>query len=127
MTLEIDRPSRIDRTMALLSGLSVLALLDALFNYFWQGNGIHGTEGALLVVISTLLMAIAGWIIAARWLHGGLRLLFEILIFLDLLGTGLAAYFLNAWILLALDLIALIVFLVHVFRRRPTVVAATSG
>ena len=28
--------------------LSALALLDAIFNYFWTGNGIHGTEGPRL-------------------------------------------------------------------------------
>jgi hypothetical protein len=112
--------------MAVLTGLAVLALLDSLFNYVWQGNGIHGTEGALLVVISTLLLAIAGWIVAARWARGWVRLVLEILIFLDLLGTGAAAYFLNAWILLALDLLALVVFLVHIFWR-PAPAVATPG
>lgn len=112
--------------MVLLTGLAVLALLDSLFNYVWQGNGIHGTEGALLVVISTLLLAIGGWLVAARWVHGWIRLALDILIFLDLIGTGVAAYFLNAWILLALDVIALLVFLLHVFWR-PAPTVATPG
>ena len=118
---------RAEGPMVLVTALAVLALLDSLFNYVWQGNGIHGTEGALLVIISTLLLAIAGWLVAARWVHGWLRLILEILIFLDLIGTGVAAYFLNAWILVALDVIALLVFLFHVLRRRPATVVATSG
>jgi quinoprotein glucose dehydrogenase len=118
---------RAEGPMVLVTALAVLALLDSLFNYVWQGNGIHGTEGALLVIISTLLLAIAGWLVAARWVHGGVRLVLEILIFLDLIGTGVAAYFLNAWILVALDVIALLVFLFHVLRRRPATVVATSG
>ena len=126
MTIDAQARPRAAGPMVILTGLAVLALLDALFNYVWQANGIHGTEGALLVVISTLLMAIAGWLVAARWLHGWPRLVFEILIFLDLLGTGAAAYFLNAWILLALDIVAFIAFLFHIFRRRLPVVA-TSG
>jgi hypothetical protein len=112
--------------MTLVTALAVLALLDSLFNYVWQGNGIHGTEGALLVVISTFLMAVAGWIVAARWTHGWINLVLEILIFLDLLGTGAAAYFLNTWILLALDALALIAFLFHVFWR-PAPAVATTG
>jgi hypothetical protein len=131
MTLDTKPRTRFlssaDGPMVILTALAVLAFLDSLFNYFWQGNGIHGTEGALLVVISTLLLAIGGWLVAARWAWGWVRLVLEILIFLDLIGTGVAAYFLNTWILVALDVIALLVFLFHLFRRRPTPVAATSG
>lgn len=113
--------------MTVLTALALLALLDSLFNYVWQSNGIHGTEGALLVVISTLLMAIAGAVVAARWASGWLRVVLEILIFLDLLGTGVAAYFLNAWILVGLDVLALVAFLIHVFRPAVRVPAASAG
>ena len=40
-----------------LLAASVAALAVALFNFFWSGNGIHSTGGALLVVISSALMA----------------------------------------------------------------------
>jgi len=90
---------------------SVLGFLDAVFNYFWTGNGIHGSEGALLVVASTLLMAIAGWLIGARVVHGWLRTLLAVLLALDFIGTGLAAYLLEAWILLGLDVLAAIAWL----------------
>lgn len=90
---------------------SVLGFLDAVFNYFWTGNGIHGTEGALLVVVSTLLMAVAAVLISRRVVHGWLRTLFAVLLALDFVGTGLAAYLLEAWILLGLDVLAAIAWL----------------
>ena len=91
--------------------LSVLGFLDAIFNYFWTGNGIHGSEGALLVVASTLLMAVAAALIGFGLVRGWLRALLTVLLVLDFLGTGAAAYFLEAWILLGLDVIAAIVWL----------------
>ena len=90
---------------------SVLGFLDAIFNYFWTGNGIHGSEGALLVVASTLLMAVAAALIGLGLVRGWLRALLTVLLVLDFVGTGAAAYFLEAWILLGLDVIAAIVWL----------------
>lgn len=108
-----------DPAMSAVGILSLLALLDSLFNYVWSGNGIHGTEGALLVVVSTFLMLAAAALIAGRWVHGGLRSLFEVLIALDFTGTFFAAWLLEAWILVALVLVAALVWLVHMFRRSP--------
>ena len=99
--------------------LSVLALIDSLFNYFSTGNGIHGTEGALLVIVSTLLMAVAIGIVLNRWGPHWLHVLLEVLIVLDFIGTGAAAYLLEAWILLALVLLAFIAWLAHTFRPAP--------
>jgi len=119
MTIEtrLSRPT--DFAMTAVWGLSLLALIDALFNYFWTGNGIHGSEGALLVVVSTLLLALAAGVILNRWGPRSLRAILEILIVLDFLGTGLAAYFLEAWLLLALIVIAVVAWLVHVLRPAP--------
>ena len=106
-----------------VSLLALLALIDSAFNYFWTGNGIHGTEGALLVVVSTLLLAIAAGVIAAGWVHGWLRGLLQVLIVLDFIGTGVAAYFLEAWILLVLIVLAAIVWIIHLSRRTPAPVS----
>lgn len=105
--------------MAAVAVLGALAFLDSLFNYFSPGNGIHGTEGALLVMVSTLLLTIAALLIASRRIGGWVRGLFEVLIALDLLGTALAAYLLEAWILLALVILAAIAWLLHIFRPTP--------
>ena len=96
----------------------VLAFLDALFEYFWTGNGIHGTEGALLVVISTLLMAVAAALIGLRVVHGWLSTVLSILLVLDFIGTGLAAYLLEAWILLGLDILAAVAWLASFATKR---------
>jgi hypothetical protein len=105
----------------LLSAATLLGLLDAIFNYIWAGNGIHGTAGALLVVVSTLLQLIAAVLLLRGALRGALKWLFEVLIFLDLAGTALAAYLLEAWILLALTAIAFIGFLMQLGRTRPAI------
>jgi quinoprotein glucose dehydrogenase len=78
------------------------ALALSVFNYFWTGNGIHGSAGALLVVISSLLMFAAA---AALRFGGGMnrsvRGTLVVLILFDILGTGLAAYMLEAYWLIA--------------------------
>lgn len=116
MTYQASPPRRVDFGMTAVFLLSLLALIDSLFNYFWTGNGIHGSEGALLVIVSTLLMALAAGAVAAQWTRGWLRGLLEFLILLDFLGTALAAYFLEAWILLALVVLAFIAWVAHLAR-----------
>jgi quinoprotein glucose dehydrogenase len=110
--------------MTAVFGLSLLALLDALFNYFSTSNGIHGSEGALLVIVSTLLLALAAGVVVNRWGPRWLRATFEVLIVLDFLGTALAAYFLEAWLLLALVVLAFLAWVVH--RVRPSRLTATA-
>lgn len=102
--------------MQLVCLCGLLALLDSIFNYFWSGNGIHGTEGALLVVGSTLLMLIAAALIATDRVHGWVRVVLEVLLVLDFVGTGLAAYLLEAWVLLVLDILAVAAWVVHALR-----------
>ena len=102
-----------------LVALSLLALLDSVFNYFSRGNGISGTEGALLVVVSTLLMLIAAILLARDMVRGWVRVTFEMLIVLDFIGTAAAAYFLNAWLLLALVALTAIAWLVQIFAAAP--------
>ena len=100
----------------LLTAASLLALIDALFNYVDAGNGIHGTEGALLVVISTALQLIAALLILFNVLRGGWRILFEVLILLDLIGTVAAAHFLEAPLLVVLTIIGFIGWLLLLVR-----------
>lgn len=108
----------------LLTAATLIALIDALFNYFDASNGIHGSEGALLVIISTALQLIAALLILFNVLRGGWKVLFEVLIFLDLIGTGIAAYFLEALPLLGLTVIAFIGWLLQLARPRATHPAA---
>ena len=116
MTIQTNLSRPTDLAMTAVWGLSLLGLIDSLFNYFWTGNGIHGSEGALLVIVSTLLLVLAVGIVLNRWGPRWLHVTLEVLVVLDFLGTGLAAYFLEAWILLALMALAFIAWLVHALR-----------
>lgn len=114
---------RSDGPMWAVSLLSLLAFIDSIFNYVWTGNGIHGSEGALLVVISTFLLTIAAGIVAGDRIYGWVRVILEILIVLDFIGTAAAAYLLEAWILLALVVLAAIAWIVHIARPAPAPVS----
>jgi hypothetical protein len=103
--------------LLLLTLASLLGLADAIFNYISTDNGIHGTEGALLVVVSTALLVVASLLLIGG-IRGWLKGLFEVLIFLGILGTGAAAYFLEAQILLILMVIALLGWLLQLGRSR---------
>jgi hypothetical protein len=106
---------------------SGIGLLLALYNNFNSSNGIHGTAGALLVIVSSALVLIASLLLAfnvfrPRWL----RIVVDALLILGILGTGFAAYMLEANWLVVLMVVALIGWLVHVFsgrlRARPVAV-----
>lgn len=99
----------------LLTAASLLGLIDAIFNYFSPANGIHGTEGALIVIVSTALQLIAALLILARVVRGWVWWLFQVLILLDLIGTALAAYLLEADLLLALTVLGFIGWLLQMF------------
>ena len=91
-------------TLAVASGLAI-----AIFNYVWPNNGIHGSAGALLVMISSLLMVIAAaGLASADEMRPNLRSSLVLLILLDILGTGLAAYMLEAHGLIAVMAVALV-------------------
>jgi hypothetical protein len=109
----------------LLTAASLIALLDTIYNYVDGSNGIHGTAGALLVVASTTLQLIAALLILFNVLRGGLKVVFEVLIFLDLVGTVAAAYFLEVPVLITLTVIAFIGWVMQVGRSR--VPAARAG
>jgi quinoprotein glucose dehydrogenase len=92
---------------------AAVGLAIAIFNYFWRGNGIHGTAGALLVVISSALMVGATCALLFADMGRGLRATLTVLIALDILGTGFAAYLLEANWLAAAIAVALIGWIMH--------------
>jgi hypothetical protein len=125
LCLIISVPPGID--LWLLVTASVLALALLLFDYFWTGNGIHGTAGALLVVIWSALMLAAAILLhvaplIASWLRGTLLTLLA----LDVVGTALAAYMLESYLLLAAMAVALIGWIRPLTRRRPAPASAAQ-
>jgi predicted ferric reductase len=91
-------------------------LLLSTFNYVSSDNGIHGSVGALLVIISSALILIVSLLMAFgllqwRWL----RMVVDVLLILGIIGTGFAAYMLEADWLAALTVLCLTGWLIHVF------------
>jgi hypothetical protein len=107
-----------------LLAASALCLLVALIEYFMPENGVDGTLGALIVVGSTALMLVAA---AAVWL-GYARKTLMVLILLDILGTGFAAYMLEANVLVGFIALASIAWLIGVFAGgRPRAPASAQA
>jgi hypothetical protein len=96
----------------------------SLIAYVTPHGPIAHSWGALLVLVSTGLIIAALLLIArtapARWFHTVL----EVLIVLDILGTGVCAYFLEAHLLLFLMAVALIGCILHVWRDALPVFAS---
>ena len=103
------------RALNLLFAVSALGVAISVFNYFWTGNGIHGSLGALMVIGSTVLMAVAAGAFALGVAAGSTRSVLAALIGLDILGTGFAAYMLEAEILLGLMVLALVAWIFGAF------------
>jgi hypothetical protein len=85
----------------------LIGAIAAAFYYFVPGAGLDGEGGTLLVLISSLLMLLAGLVLLGR-VGGFLASLFVVLILLDIIGTGICAYFLETPIILAAMVLALI-------------------
>lgn len=86
---------------------SLIGFAIALYYYFMPMTGVTGTAGALLVVVSTLLLALGGFILL-KVRAGVVATTVRILILLDALGTITAAWFLHEFWLVAVTIIALL-------------------
>ena len=113
---------------------ALIGLGASLFAYFYPGNGIHGTGGVLLVIASTAVMLVLA-VLLVQWADRGFAHgLLLVLLLIDIAGTALAAYLLEAWVLLGAMVLALIGWLVdwpsqRAVRAAPAliVVAALAG
>jgi len=99
----------------LLVVASAIGVLLSIYNCFNEGNGIAHSAGAILVIVSSALVFAASLAMVLdhdkpAWLAG----FFYVSIFLGLVGTALAAYFLATYWLVALMIIGLIGWLIHI-------------
>lgn len=106
------------KLIALGSGLGFLV---AVYNYFSPlsllapATSVDGTPGALLVVGATLVLALAGVALAGRRTHPALVAFLMIGTLFGILGTGLAAVFLNSMVIVALMALAGVGWLMRAF------------
>jgi len=98
----------------IIAATGLLGAIVSLVNYFAETSGIDGTGGALLVIITTLLILVLGWLL--RRPHGASALLSALCLIL-LLGTAFAAWLLNSPTLLALMAIGCVGWLLRAARK----------
>jgi hypothetical protein len=119
--MAIAIPSARGRTVpygsVVMAFAAAVAFIVIVTDYFVPHGTIAHSWGALLVVVSTGLMLFAALFIGLTALPRWLAVLFEILLILDVLGTGLCAYFLEADIVLALMVVALLGWIVQIGHR----------
>jgi hypothetical protein len=101
----------------LLTAAAAVGLVVSIVAYFDASGGIDHTPGVVLVIVSTALLLGAALVLAlAPRAPAWLRILLLVLIALDILGTAAAAYFLQAWLLLALMVLAAVGWIASLVR-----------
>ena len=109
--------ARRDPSALTIAGAALLGALAALFKYLDAASGIAETPGALLVIITSMLIGGIGFILpqlrqrtaSRRWLLGVCLVLIA--------GTAFAAYLLESNVLLVLMIVCLLAWGVIAFRR----------
>jgi hypothetical protein len=87
---------------------ALLGLGVSIYNFFAPvslfapASTIAGTPGAILVIVSTALLLLAGLVLASRVRSAAVRWFFGIAALLDIIGTTFAAYLLDSTVLMAL-------------------------
>jgi len=109
-------PAR-DWGLALMFLAALLATAIALRNYLAPMTGVTGTLGALLVVVSGLLLVLDA-IVLFFLPRGTLRTILLTLAVLGAVGTFAAAWFLHAWGLMAAVVVVAFAIIVDVIVRR---------
>jgi hypothetical protein len=100
---------------------SAVGLIVSLIDYFTPHGAIAHDVGTLFVIVSTALMLMASLLLSLTAMPRWLIVLFQVLVILDVLGTGFCAYMLEAPILLAFMIVALIGWIVLIAYDRPRV------
>lgn len=90
-----------------------IGLVLSLIAYLTPHGAVAHSWGAVLVVVATALLLVASLLLALAEMPHWFVVLLEVLIILDIVGTGVAAYFLETYILLAFMVIALIGWIFH--------------
>lgn len=98
---------------------AIAGCIVSIVNYFDPASGIAGEAGTMLVIASTALLALFGWLLSG---DGRRSMFFRIFIvtssLLNIIGTGLAGYLLHSQALFLLMLVSLAAWFAHVFFRQ---------
>jgi hypothetical protein len=99
----------------LLAG--ILGAAAGLYDFYTVTTGIDGTGGVQLVIASSLLM-VFGALMLLLLGRGLLAGLFVFLLLLDVIGTGVAAYFLESGLVMAAMALAALGWIIQMNTRR---------
>lgn len=99
----------------LLAG--VLGAAAATYDYFTVATGIDGTGGVELVIASSLLMVFGALMVMVLG-RGFLAGIFLFLLLLDVIGTGVAGYFLESGMVMVAMAIAALGWVLLMSRGR---------
>jgi hypothetical protein len=105
----------------LIATASAIALIYYLVAFYIPHGTIAHAWGTLLVIVSSALMLGASLLLALAVLPRWLIVLFEVLIALDILGTGFCAYFLETPAIIAVLVVAFIGWCLLISRDTPKV------
>jgi hypothetical protein len=106
---------------------AILGTAISIYNYLDPMSGIAGTPGAILVIVSTLILFFAGLILATDARRGaGFRAFFVVGTLLGIMGTAFAAYLLSSQALQGLMVICAVGWLMRLFRP-PAAVAVVAA
>jgi hypothetical protein len=99
----------------LLAG--ALGAIAAVCDFYIVSSGIDGTGGVELVIASSLLMVFGALMVMVLG-PGFLAGIFLLLLLLDVIGTGVAGYFLESWMVMGVMVLAALGWLIHVISVR---------
>lgn len=103
----------------LVAVAAIAGCIVSIFNYFDPASGIAGEAGTILVIASTALLAVFGWLLRVGSRRSiSFRIFIVASTLLNITGTGLAGYLLHSQALLMLMLVNLAGWLAHVFFRQ---------
>lgn len=103
----------------LIAIAAVIGFIVSVINYFNADSGIAGEPGTILVIASTALLAVFGWLLSGDgWRGAFFRMFIVVSSLLNIAGTGFAGYLLHSWTLLILMLVGLVGWLFYVVKRR---------
>lgn len=100
---------------------AVASFALAIYAYFTPLTGVNGTIGALIVIVASLVLALAALVLPAISKRGWRNVL-RILILLGLIGTCVAGLLLHRWWIgaaMAIALIGLVIDMTRPARAAP--------
>ena len=103
---------------SLLCSGAILGTAISVANYFSPDSGIAGTPGALLVIVSTLILLVFGLIMRSDVQGFGFRVFIAGSALFDILGSAFAGHLLNSETLAVLMMVSLAGWLIHLFEQR---------